>query len=153
MKKIKGHKGAAAVEFALVLIPLILILFGIIEFSLLMYNKAVITNASREGARQGALFYTESGWVAGDRKAYAEDKVEEVVNKYIYPKWPDTTKHSLVSFNNAAPVVTPVADVAGTGLLTVTVTYPYHFLLLPNFVSELASDIVLQAVTVMRIEQ
>lgn len=43
-----SQKGASAVEFALVLPLLMLILFGIIEFSLLMYNKAMITNASRE---------------------------------------------------------------------------------------------------------
>ena len=52
----KNNKGASAVEFALVLPILIVLLFGIVEFGLLMYNKAVITNASREGARDGHLF-------------------------------------------------------------------------------------------------
>jgi Flp pilus assembly protein TadG len=34
--------------------PLVfVILFGIIDFGLLLYNKAVITNGSREGARAG----------------------------------------------------------------------------------------------------
>jgi len=41
-------KGASAVEFAIILPILILILFGIIEFSILFYDKAVITNASRD---------------------------------------------------------------------------------------------------------
>ena len=47
--KIKDQDGATVVEFALVLPLLVVFIFGIIEFSLLLYNKAMITNASREG--------------------------------------------------------------------------------------------------------
>ena len=49
------QKGAQAVEFALVLPFFILILFAVLDFGILVYNKAIITNASREGARSGAL--------------------------------------------------------------------------------------------------
>ena len=45
-------------EFALVLPLLMLILWGMIEFGLLLYNKQVITNASREGARAGIVAQT-----------------------------------------------------------------------------------------------
>jgi Flp pilus assembly protein TadG len=51
-KKI-GQKGAAAVEFAIILPLLLTLVFGIIDIGLLLYNKQVITNASREGARAG----------------------------------------------------------------------------------------------------
>jgi len=47
--------GVSAVEFAIVLPLLILVLFGIIEFSLILYDKAMLTNASREGARAGIV--------------------------------------------------------------------------------------------------
>jgi hypothetical protein len=50
------QKGAQAVEFALVLPFFILILFAVLDFGMLVYNKAIITNASREGARSGVLF-------------------------------------------------------------------------------------------------
>jgi uncharacterized protein (UPF0333 family) len=50
---IKNQKGAAAVEFAIVAPLLVLLFMGAIEFGLLYYNKQVITNASREGARAG----------------------------------------------------------------------------------------------------
>ena len=56
MKKktiIKEQKGAALVEFAIVISLLVILVFGIIEFGLLIYNQAIITNASREGARAG----------------------------------------------------------------------------------------------------
>ena len=45
-----NQKGAALIEFAIVLPLLLLLVFGAIEFGLLFYNKQVITNASREGA-------------------------------------------------------------------------------------------------------
>lgn len=48
---LKNQKGVAAVEFAIVLIFLVPLVFGIIDFALLIYNKQVIINASREGAR------------------------------------------------------------------------------------------------------
>ena len=49
--KTLSQSGASAIEFALLLPVLLLFLFGIIEVSILFYNKAMITNASREGAR------------------------------------------------------------------------------------------------------
>ena len=50
-----NQNGAAVVEFAVVLPLLLLIVFGIIEFGFLMYNQAMLTNASREGARAGIV--------------------------------------------------------------------------------------------------
>ncbi len=51
----KLQRGAAAVEFALVLPLLLMIFAGIIEFGVMMYDQAVITNAAREGARWGVV--------------------------------------------------------------------------------------------------
>jgi Flp pilus assembly protein TadG len=52
---IKDQRGATAVEFGIVLFLLILVVFGTIEFGLLLFNKHIITNASREGARAGVV--------------------------------------------------------------------------------------------------
>jgi Flp pilus assembly protein TadG len=49
---IKDQNGGAVVEFAIILPLLIALLFGIVEFGLLLYNKQIITNASREGAER-----------------------------------------------------------------------------------------------------
>ncbi|SDT97845.1 TadE/TadG family type IV pilus assembly protein [Desulfobacula phenolica] len=48
---LKNQRGGAAVEFAIVLPLLALILFGTIDFALLFYDKQILTNASREVAR------------------------------------------------------------------------------------------------------
>ena len=47
--------GAAAVEFALVLPMLLALLLGTVDMGLMLYDKAVITHASREGARAGIV--------------------------------------------------------------------------------------------------
>src|SRR5438094_8236089 len=52
----RNEAGAAAVEFALVLLPLLLLVFGIIEFGITLYEKQLITQASGVGATAGPLF-------------------------------------------------------------------------------------------------
>src|SRR5437868_3976340 len=50
-----NERGAVAAEFALLLPVFMLILFGTIEFGMIMYSRELITNASREGARAGIV--------------------------------------------------------------------------------------------------
>jgi len=137
MKIIKCQKGAAAVEFAIIAPLLFTITFGIIEFGLLFYDKQVITNASREGARYGILWSPTRPTV---------EEIEAKVASY--------TSNMLVTFGAA---VSPDITIDGIGgdpgdALTVTVAYNYEFLLLPNFVSTLSDVTTLSAVTVMRFE-
>lgn len=54
-RKIKDEQGASAVEFALVLPILLLLIFGIIEFGLLYHDYLAVTHAAREGARMAAV--------------------------------------------------------------------------------------------------
>src|SRR5512136_1032685 len=56
VRSLNKGRGASAVEFALILPLLVILIFGIIEFSLALYDKAMITNASREGARSGIVY-------------------------------------------------------------------------------------------------
>jgi Flp pilus assembly protein TadG len=48
-------RGAAAVEFALLLPVVLLLLFGIVDFGRALNAQITITQAAREGARLGAL--------------------------------------------------------------------------------------------------
>ena len=55
MSTSKDDKGAAAVEFALILPVLILLIGGIVDFGRAMYTEVMLTNASREGARTAII--------------------------------------------------------------------------------------------------
>jgi Flp pilus assembly protein TadG len=51
----KNRRGAAVVEFAVVAPVFFLMVFGMIEYGRLVMVQQVLTNASREGARQAVL--------------------------------------------------------------------------------------------------
>ena len=52
---IKSEKGASAVEFAIILPILIILVFGIVEFGIAYNNYIALTHAAREGARLAAV--------------------------------------------------------------------------------------------------
>ena len=54
----RHERGAAAVEMAILLPLLVLVLGGIIDFGRALYTQNIATNAAREGARMRALGYT-----------------------------------------------------------------------------------------------
>jgi Flp pilus assembly protein TadG len=138
IEKIKNEKGAALVEFAIVLPLLLMLVFGMIEFSIMFYDKAVITNASREGARAGIVYDFP------DR--ISTDDIETIVGNYCGGR--------LITFGSTnqetTTVIGPCINAGDT--ITVTVTYPYDFLVLPNFVTTLTGPMDLSAVTIMRCE-
>ncbi len=51
-----ADRGQSLVEFALVLMPLFIILLGIIQFGFVFNSYVTITNATREGARTGTIY-------------------------------------------------------------------------------------------------
>ena len=55
IKKLLGEKGASAVEFAIILPVLIMLVFGIIQFGLAFNKYIALTHAAREGARLAAV--------------------------------------------------------------------------------------------------
>jgi Flp pilus assembly protein TadG len=140
--KMDGERGTSVAELAICLPLLLLVVFGIIEFGFILYDQAMITNASREGARAGIVFHHP------DRISVGE--ITTVVENYC--------RDHLVSLGSSSSVSVNVAR-AGTDpgdSLTVTVRYPYTFLILPNltafFGSSLPGGLTLTAQTVMRLE-
>lgn len=135
----KNQDGASAVEFALVLPILILVVFAIIEFSVALYDKAMITNASREGARAGIVFRLPP---------VTDEEIGNVVNTYL--------GGNLITFGGPAPANTTVTrngSNPGPGdELKVTVDYTYTFLIIPNIITQLSGGITMVAETVMRME-
>lgn len=145
-KTMRGRKlwrrenGSALVEFALILPILVLLLFGVIEFGLLLYNQQVITNASREGARYGIVSRVP------DRRSV--DEITQVVNDYC--------ASNMITFGSSTGPDTNVGPHSLTALfgddLTVEVTYLYDFLVLPGFIGSFAGGTELSAKTTMKYE-
>ena len=113
-----GQRGAAVVEFAIVLLPLVLILFGTIEFGLFVYNKQVITNASREGARAGIVLRSPK---------LAATEIEAIATNYC--------NGNLVTFGGSTAPSCNATGAQGPSQsdLTVNVGYNYTFLVLSSF--------------------
>lgn len=139
-----GQRGASAVEFAIILPILSLLVIGIIDFGLLLYNKAVLTNASREGARAGIVQSTPRVSVPA---------IESVVISYC--------QNNLIDFSGVTPkAVTftppPVSCTAFGDDLTVKVSFSDTLLLLPNimrlFGASLTNPMQIEATTTMRCE-
>jgi Flp pilus assembly protein TadG len=57
----RGERGAAAVELALVLFPLFMLMLGIVEFSRVYSLQLRLQHAARETARDVALHYDDPG--------------------------------------------------------------------------------------------
>lgn len=122
---IKDQKGGAIVEFAILLPLLVLLVIGAIEFGVLCYNKQIITNASREGARAGIIAF--------GRDSYSDNnQIEAIVENYC--------ANHVITFSNSPDLDTDLnvtLDPDDRELTTfifgdpfkVTVTYNYDFLI------------------------
>jgi Flp pilus assembly protein TadG len=120
--RLKSQSGASAVEFALILPILLLLVFGIIEMGFVLFDKAMITNASREGARTGISYRVPR---------FTDEEISNVVNSYL--------GNALITFAESA---NPTVTVIRIGFnpdpgdeLKVTVAYTYTSLILPNLIN------------------
>ncbi|MFC1513248.1 TadE/TadG family type IV pilus assembly protein [Thermodesulfobacteriota bacterium] len=133
-----GERGASVLEFAIVLPILLVLLFGVIEFGFILYNKAMLTNAAREGVRAG---------IVAQSPRLDEDGIRAIVEKYC--------EDMLVSFGGSTVptvVATLPASLTFGNDLEVEVTYPYSFLLIPSFVPVIPPAVDLQARVIMKYE-
>jgi Flp pilus assembly protein TadG len=60
VRRRRNERGASAVEFALVLPIMLMLVLGIIDFGLMIHEKTMLANAAREGARNGAISRNEA---------------------------------------------------------------------------------------------
>jgi Flp pilus assembly protein TadG len=133
------EKGASVVELALLLPLLFLLLFGIIEFGIILFDKAMLTNACREGARAG---------IVARSPRLPEAEIAAVTVHYC--------GNHLITFGASptppAVTVTFPADTTFGNDLGVNVTFVYDFLLIPGFIPGLPHTINLTAASVMKYE-
>jgi Flp pilus assembly protein TadG len=134
-------RGIVSLEFVLVLPFLLMILFGIVDVSMVLCDKAVITNAAGEAARQGVVLRVPS---------YTQAQIQNVALSY--------TNNSLVtSGTNAPPTVSvsPSGGCASAGSsnpLQVTITYTYNGVVLGSALSAITGPITVSAVAVKNCE-
>ena len=67
--RLGSERGQSTVEYAFVLPILLLLLLGIMEFGILVFNYNTIANAAREGARYGIVHWREGLDEDGIREA------------------------------------------------------------------------------------
>lgn len=61
MRSHKSQRGAAALEFALVIPVLMALVCGMMDFAMVFNGQAVVTNAARDGVRAASLGKTFAG--------------------------------------------------------------------------------------------
>ena len=118
-------RGAAAVEFALLLPVLLLLVFGIIDFGRALNAQITLTQAAREGARIAAL--GESNVVSGTQAA-ATGLSPVAVSVTSCPVGAGPGVNAVVQASYTFSFITPVSAIAhmfGSGFgstMTLTAT-------------------------------
>lgn len=129
-----SQRGVAMIETALTLPLVLLVIFGIFNFGFALYNKSVITNASREAARAGIVY------TAGANDAAIKTYAEDVARQYCTGR--------MISLGAQASCV-PVATISGNDL---HVRVNYTFGNVAGAFVGIGNAMELSSQTVMRLE-
>lgn len=110
----RGERGAAAVEFALVLPIFLMLLFGIIDFGYAINRGSMVNNAARDAVREASL-----GQDASQVRAVAEEGVGHFpgINIAVSCSLPDDS-----------PCGNFDTDAVSNGIARVTITYEHQML-------------------------
>jgi Flp pilus assembly protein TadG len=104
-------RGAAAVEFALILPLVLLLVFGIIDFGRVLNLQITLTSAAREGARWAAL--RQSGVPARVAAAAPGVSPAPSVSVTSCPAGAAAGSDATVVATTTYTMITPIAAVAG----------------------------------------
>lgn len=103
-------RGATAVEFALTLPILLLLVFGVVDFGRALFTQVTLTQAAREGARLAALDQPD----VAARTAAAATGVSPVgVAVTACPAGAGAGSDAVVATSHDFTFVTPVGAIAG----------------------------------------
>jgi Flp pilus assembly protein TadG len=125
----RDQTGASAIEFALVFPFLLLVVFAIVEFSMVMYDKVVITHAAREAVRAGV--------------ALASPKLNNTEIAKVAQLYCASSLLSMGPPQLANVIVNQSLDPAFQTPLEVTVSFTYRSFLMNPVFSALNSPLVL----------
>ena len=144
-----SERGTSLVEFALVLPLLLIITFGIIEFSVMLYDQQVITNAAREGARRGIVRLTDigAGVPVTDIETTVRNAAEPHLISFLATPTPPTIEVTCEGAAGGCPNIDSFGDD-----LAVRVTYNFQYLVIGNLVPGLGEGINLSSTATMKCE-
>ena len=118
MRRARGDRGAAAVEFAIVASLLILLLFGIFDTGMFINANAVVANAVRDGARSYGLDLNSTS---------ATTKVKSGLSRLPRYREADVLSITFACRDKAVLPATCSTSLRG-GSVVVSVTYRYKWL-------------------------
>ena len=148
---LRSSEGSAAVEFAIVLNLLLLMIMGMLEFGLAFSMKQVIINASREGARYGVVYQVDN---LGN-PVLPTQRIPSISDWVLDPASGGLGLRSMLPADSN-PAITVAGAGAATGTtgsdLRVTVTCEYPFWIMNKLLPALGSKMTLAGTTVMRVE-
>jgi Flp pilus assembly protein TadG len=148
---IRGEQGAVAVEFAIILPVLMLLVFGIIDFGHAWYMEHVMSDASREGARYGTRYKTD---VTGHR--ILPKNLSPTADNYVLTTWgltsrlpTDASPH--VTLGGTGATETNASILAGEDFI-VTITATKNWFVLGSLIPGFGSSKTLSVATTMTCE-
>jgi Flp pilus assembly protein TadG len=129
-EKSRSNRGQVIVELALVLPFLTLLMAGILDFGVAIYDQSMLANASRQGARVAIGLVQDSGGNCyqvpyADIKAAVDNYLSgKLINLKTSPQW----NVSSPDWQGFSPACNP-----NGGTVMVQVTYQHTFLIIPAF--------------------
>lgn len=120
MTQMRGQpatRGAAAVEFALVLPLLLLVVGGVVDFGRALYTNVILTNAAREGARAAVVLQPYDGNLVAQRARAAAPGINPTDLTVVTPPGCSPTTNATVSVtsNFTWLVLKPALNLVGAG--------------------------------------
>lgn len=127
LKTLFNQKGSETVELALVMPIFIFFFLGVADFGFMMYDKAIITNATREAARTGIAVATP--------QRQTIDQISKIAINYC-------NNSHLINFSNTlispSITITPNPQTSTNTMfgepLTVLIDYQYNYLILGKII-------------------
>jgi Flp pilus assembly protein TadG len=142
---LRSEQGAVAVEFALLMPVFLLLLFGIIDFGHAYYMKQMVTNASREGARYGTRYTTNTAGAHLLPNALSPTIAAWITSKYA-SLLPSDANLQITPGGAGYTSGDPGAD------LSVAVTATKHWWVIGNLVPGLGTGQTVASTTWMKVE-
>jgi Flp pilus assembly protein TadG len=124
-----AHGGATAVEFAAVLGPLMLLIFGVFEFGRLLWTREALQETATAGARCMGMSATSCAAAGAYSSGNTNTYIEGVANS-----WGVTLTAANITLNNNA---TCAGVSAANGFSSVTITYTFQSIV-PSVVTTLS---------------